>query len=630
MRWVLVLGWTLVAGWVSAEVPSDLDSPFHKTVILQVRAGQLEEFEIRRAKISENHLEMEKLDGSVVLTPLSKVLAVLPKLPAEGSPYTQGDAQKALALLQGAKNAWPDRPETSGRALAVWKELAVQASPYEEQRESLRTGAVQDWLKKIQPEEGKPQSIDLADYLKEGERLAKEGGVKSTEVQKRLEKIRSLMVMDFAKIRSKQLSTEWVELSLVVPLGLAVVLLFLGFWVVGNLSNFSAALKTGFVRTSQKGGESRTSINLKGIIYLLYAGGGSVLLYLLLHARSLPPEGELSEAAMGMAEQALYLSMNAKNRWSSQPKSSLEVETAAMVNLLQKVLPAGEFRLGQVLAYLGPKVVWRDGYILWRQTLRLAFIPMHLDFCFRPSAQYFSLETPTLESSCVGRIPLGRFLGNLIWDRFQPITTGWDQALGLQNGATWSWTRGEVFEVNAPQVLGRGDEKKEIASAGRKKAEFKESISALELVQIFEQGDGDVFINRTVNLTGTIKSVSSTRRLGNTVASEIARKTIATSGGAEAVNTMAPSGQEDFPDVFYLDLSSGGLSSKIQLKVLVKCPNVYYLDNRGDLYRSGDNQNVDAPVIPRQKTALFQGGRVEGLDRDTIEVYGAQPPIEAP
>ena len=165
---------------------------------------------------------------------------------------------------------------------------------------------------------------------------------------------------------------------------------------------------------------------------------------------------------------------------------------------------------------------------------------------------------------------------------------------------------------------------------GRKKFEFKDTITASELAQVFAQGDGDVYVDRIINLVGRLKSVSSRRRLGNTMTSEVARKAVVTSGGLEAANAVAPAGLEDLPDEFYLESGEGGLDSKIQVKVLVKSPQVYQLDGRGGLYHVGTNPNLESPLVARQKRALFKGGRVEGMERDVIEVYGAQPPEEVP
>ena len=630
MRWAMVLGWLLAAAAVRAEAPMDLDSPFHKTVILESRIGQREEFEILRAKLVGENLEMVKLDASVLLAPRQHARAMLPKLPADGARYTQKDAERALSLLRVAQKDWPDRPETSARTLAVWEQLATGASPFEREKDAQRAAAVEQWLGKIQPEEGKPRPIDLTEYVREGELLANKGGPEAEEVKKQLEKVRNLMAMDFGEIRGKALPTEWPEISPLLPVGLAGFLLILGFWVLGNLGNFSAALKSGVVRTAQKGGESRTSFNLKGIVYLVYAMAGGALIYFLLQPGASPTGQGVSESAAGVAERAFYLSMNAQKRWSTQSKSSLEVETAALIAGLQNMLPAGEFRLSQVLAYLGPQVVWGEGRIFWRQTLKLAFVPVHLDFWFHPSAESFYLEKPALDGCRIGQVPLGGFVGGLLWGRFAGITVPWDQALGLQNGVVWSWAEAERFRVEAPAVTSRRDEKKQAELAGKKKAEFKESIGAEELARVFAEGDGDVYRNRTINLTGRIKSVSSTRRLGNTLASEMTRNALAKAGGPEAVNAVAPSGQEDFPDEFFLDASQEDLDAKIQVKVLVKCPHTYSLDTRGDLYRSGTSPNLDTPVVARQKQALFQGGRVEGMERNVIEIYGAQPPEEVP
>ena len=626
----MALGWLLSAGFLQAEAPMDLASPFHKTAVVENRVGLKEDFEILRARVAGENLEMTKLDGAIVLAPRFKVVAIFPKLPSDGFAYTQKDAQAALALLEAAAPVWAHRAETSRRTLTVWKELAARPSAYEQNRDALRTDAVQRWLDLIQPEEGKPKPVDLEDYVRQGEKLAQTGGPQAEDIRRQLQKVRNLMAMDFGEIRGKQLPVEWNDLSPLVPVGIAAVLLVLGFWVLGSLGNFSAALKAGMVRSSVKGGESRTTVNLKGIIYLVYAGGGGVLLYALLQAGSFPERATVSEAGQALAERSFYLSMNVANRWSTQSKSGLEVEAPALVDALQKVLPAGEFRLSQVLAYEGPRVAWSEKKIFWRQTMRLAFVPVHLDFRFRPSDQNFSLENPMVEGCQIGRLPLGGFVGGLLWGRWHSVTTEWDKALGLQGGAVWNWAEGDLFRINTPAVTGRKDEKKQAELAGRKKALFKESISAVELAQVFAQGDGDVYQDRTINLTGSLKSVSSIRRLGNTLAGEMTRSSLVKAGGPEAVNAVAPSGREDLPDEFFLVTTSEGLESKIQIKVLVKCPHVYSLDSRGDLYRSGASPHLDAPVVARHKQALFKGGRVEGIERNVIEIYGAQPPEEVP
>lgn len=630
MNRVWLLGWWWWAGAWLVAAPIDLQSPFSKTALVEGTLGKTEEFEIRQAKLVGDSVEMVKLDESLLLAPRSKVLAILPKLPPKDLPYTQQDARQALAFLQEAQQGWPDRPETSARTLTVWKELADRPSTHEQKLDSQRAREAEQWLGQIQPEEGKPTPIDLQAYVREGERLTREGGPKAEQVRRQLEKVQNLMAMDLREVRGKELPTDWAQLGLGIPVAIAAMLLLLAGWVFLNLSNFSTALKAGNIRTSARGGESQTTLNLKGVVYLVYALLGGTLLYFLLQPLPWPTPASPSAEAEALAERALYLSMNTSSRWSSQSKSSLTLEASAAVAALQKILPQGEFRMNSVVAFSGPEAVWSEGEILWRQTVKLAFLPVRLDFRLQPAAGSFLLENPPVDGLRVGQIPLGGFLARLIWGRFQEVTSSWDRALGLQSGAVWSWEPRGQIQVQTPQVLGSKEEKKLADLAGRGKAQFKESISARELAEVFAQGDGEVFLNRTIQLTGKIKSVSSMRRLGNTFTSEMARAALTKTGGAEAVQAVAPTGQEDEPDAFLLDTVGQGLDSKIQVKVLVKSPEVYYLDGRGDLYRVGANPNVDAPVIPRQKEVLFKGGRVEGMERNVIEVYGAQPPVEAP
>ncbi|NBS14531.1 MAG: hypothetical protein EBT57_06955 [Verrucomicrobia bacterium] len=612
-----------LVGWLSmsmgfAQAPIDLDSPFPKTALLQGVLGKTEEFEIQRVRVINENLEMTKLDGAVLLAPMGKVLAVLPKLPPDGFTFTQKDAQKTIEFLQKAQKVLPDRTETSARALRIWVELASKPSAFDQAVVSQKDRAVQQWLDQIQGEEGKPKPVDLAEYVREGERLRRESSVKSPEIERQLEKIRNLMAMDFREIRGKELPTDWTELVPVLPGILSIFLMLLGIWTLMNVGNLSSAIKAGVIRTSQKGGESQTTVNLKGLIYLVYAALGFTMLFFLLRPSYLPVPQEFSEESMGPTERAIYLSMNSFSRWSSQGKASVSLPAADVFAYLQTILPRKETRANEFVSFLGPEVGWNAGVVCWRQTIKLGFLPIRLDFQLLPSAQPFLLERPVLGGCWMGQIPLGEFIGRLLWGRMEAVTSSWDRSLGLQNGATWMWTQGETIQVRVPQVTGRKDEKKLSELGGREKAKFKEAVSAQELAQVFAQGDGEVYLHRTIQLTGRLKAVSSMHRLGNTPASE------------SGATSSFPRGLEDEPDGFILETGVQGSGSLIQIKVLVKSPNVYFLDNRGDLYREGSSPNNAVPLVARQKNALFKGGRVERMERNVIEVYGAQPPEEAP
>jgi len=614
--WLLV-GW-LITNVGFAQAPIDLDSPFLKTAIVEGRLGKPEEFEIRQARVLAENLEMKKLDGSILVAPQAKVLAVLPKLPPDGFTYTQSDAQKTLEFLRKAQTVLPKRAETSAQNLKVWEEMAARPSAFDQAVDSQKDKAVQQWLDQIQPEEGKPKPIDLAEYFRQGERLSRENNQKSEEIQKRLEKVRNLMAMDLREVRGKELPTDWTELIPVLPGILSIFLLLLGIWTLMNLGNFLSSIKAGVIRTSQKGGESQTTVNLRGLIYLVYATLGATLLYFFLRPNSPPVPREISGESVGLTGRAFYLSMNSFSRWSSQGKTSVSLPAADVFTFLQTILPRKEIRANEFVSFFGPEVGWNAGVVHWRQTIKLGFLPIRLDFQLLPSAQPFLLEKPVLGGCWIGRIPLGEFIGRLLWGRMEAVTSSWDRSLGLQNGATWMWTQGETIQVLVPQVLGRKEEKKLSELGGREKAKFKEVVSAQELARVFAQGDGEVYLQRTIQLTGRLKGVSSMHRLGNTQASE--------SGASSAF----PQGLEDEPDGFILETGVQGSDSPIQIKVLVKSPDTYFLDNRGDLYREGSSPNSAVPLVARQKNALFKGGRVERMERNMIEVYGAQPPEEAP
>ena len=103
MRFILLYFW--LAPWVMAqkEPPTDLNSPFVKTAVLQNQLGQEETREVLSAEKRDNLLELKKADGTLVVVPLDKVVAIVPKLPSPDIRYTQDQASQALLLLRKAQ-----------------------------------------------------------------------------------------------------------------------------------------------------------------------------------------------------------------------------------------------------------------------------------------------------------------------------------------------------------------------------------------------------------------------------------------------------------------------------------------------------------------------------------------------
>ena len=69
MRWAMALGWLLVAGFLQAEAPMDLDSPFPKVVLLRDGKGSVQEREVLWVKQAGESLEMETIKGTRALFP---------------------------------------------------------------------------------------------------------------------------------------------------------------------------------------------------------------------------------------------------------------------------------------------------------------------------------------------------------------------------------------------------------------------------------------------------------------------------------------------------------------------------------------------------------------------------------
>ena len=137
----MALGWLLVAGFLQAEAPMDLDSPFPKVVLLRDGKGSVEEREVLWVKQAGESLEMETIKGTRALFPRTEVVAILPRLPTGQGNFKPDEVDRVVAFLEGLSAPLNERAEASRESLQKWrnlKNLAKEAQIKLQQEEKAR------------------------------------------------------------------------------------------------------------------------------------------------------------------------------------------------------------------------------------------------------------------------------------------------------------------------------------------------------------------------------------------------------------------------------------------------------------------------------------------------------------
>jgi hypothetical protein len=605
----------------------DFDSPFTKTAIIEGQYGKSEEREILSAKIVKKVFELVRPDGSLIVVEKDKVKAILPKLPSPGLAFTQDEAKNALAIIVRAKESLPSCAETSESVVAAWSKYANEKSRHEINMEQATQNEAEAWIAKYPIEKEDVIKIESEKYLKEGQELLGKEGVDKKIIQERISKIQQLMSMDLSKVQDLALIIDWDEVSIYFPMLLSLWFVILILWAFFNASNVFTSLK--LTVETLFAGNNRIAIPAKIILwisYVLIAG------YLVIQSSKTEPVpmGQASIVSTSLvhspSEKALYLSLNAKNKWSSQGSRQSEVSSRELLELVFQ-----KFKLNEseklLYRFTKPTISFLKDRILWVQPISLLKYQLQLRFEMPTGMGTFTFENMPISSCHLGSVPLGGFLGEMIFHQLEASFANFNDLLGFRSGSVWSWRGCDRIVVNTPEVS--PSQKNGANSISAKSVPiYKKVISAQELAEVFAQGFGTIYLGQYVEVWGDVVEVSSGHRLGNDIASEIVRNTLTKSAGTDTAAKVMAAGSEDLPDSFYLATGINGQTPKVKVKCVVKSPLAYFLDSRGDLYIAGQNSNTDKSLLPKGTPISFQGGRVESFERNTVEIYGCLFPTD--
>ena len=605
----------------------DLDSPFNQTAIIEGQLGKSEEREILSAKINDKVFELVRPDGSLTVIARDKVKAILPKLPSPGLAFTQQEAKDALSIISRARESLPSCAETSESVVAAWNKYANEKSRHEISKEKATQTEAEAWIAKYPIEKDDVIKIDSEKYLKEGQVLLEKEGADKKLIKERMSKIQQLMSMDLSRVQDLVLTADWDQVSIYFPMILALWFVILILWAFFNASNVFTALK--LTIESLFSGNTRIAIPAKIILWISCC---MIAVYLVVQSsRKEPVPMEFSSVMSNPlvhspSEKALYLSLNSKNKWSSQGSRQSEVSSKELLELVFHKFKPNEsettlYRFGQ------PSISLLKDRILWVQPISLLKYQLQLRFEIPIGVGNFAFENMPISSCHLGGLPLGGFLGEIIFHQLEPSFANFNDLLGIRAGSVWSWRGNDRIVVNTPEVIlsqKNGTDSLSIKSVPT----YKKVVSSQELAEVFAKGFSSVYMGQYVEVWGAVVEVSSGHRLGNNLSTEMVRNALTQSGGPDAAAKVMSAGNEDLPDSFYLSTGNDGQTPKVKVKCVVKSPTAYFLDTRGDLYTAGQNPATDASLLPKGTPISFQGGRVESFERNTVEIYGCAFPMD--
>lgn len=623
MRRILLLCLISPLAWAEKDPLIDFDSPFNKTAILLDALGKTETREVLEAQKKDNLLELRKADGTLVVIPEDKVVAVLPKLPSPGLRYTQAQAAQALIFLQKAQSKISNREEVSPAVMLTWQKLSKEESNYESEAKKAKTSMIQNWFSKVALEGDEEKNISLDEYIREGEGFLSQAGEDRPAVESRLEKARQRMAMDFSKVDKIRLSPEWGSINPLAPLGMVGVLALVAVWGVLNVSNFLTALKMTLMSLLSSERTSRVIIlNTKSLFGLFL---GPLLLYGVYQATRVEKSVPIIDApSLTLTEKrALYLSLNSHFNWSRQAAQQIEVSSGNVLRFLFAKIENTNPEAGYV-QYATPVFQFGSGGLSLCQKLKVLWLPLQLKFDLMIGDGPFSFAQVKTNQFWLGKVPLGSLIGDYVAEGLYSAFRLWNDELGIETKALWSWKDRNQFLITIPEVFVKktGD----VISEGnnKKKITVPKRASATALAEAFASGDGDAYLGKYIDVFGAIDEVSSVHRLGNNLAGETVRKIVMQNGGPEAAAKLAAKGLEDTPDSFFLTVEGSPAAAKIRVKCLVKAPEIFFLDSHGDLYKEGQNPANTDPLVRKGTAANFTGGRIESFARGVIEIYDAK------
>ena len=576
MRWAIALGWLLAAadGW--ADAPMDLRSPFLQTALIEEKTGEIVEKTVRKGQRLGEIIELEKEEGGLLVLPRKQVVAILPRLPTNGVPFLQIDAQRAIQVLQEAQTRFPRRPEVRPEVMAEWQKLGAAKNQHDE----AQSDALDQWLKGMAQLSSEARPDELEKIRQEANVYLHQFPDRAKEIEGELKLLRELDLIDLDKTDS--LSFE------IGPLAE-------GFWVGGILwallvVPLVVALKflpeaiPCFRERMPVAGAWRFLVGTMALAFLaaILWGGDK--------KQGMVPSG--SPTATLAARKAAWFCLNHQEKWANMESKKISLPASEWLGFLQERTAVGAGSDSFPYWHLArAEILKKDSSLVLFQPVEAKFITLPFRFLFDlpdPGQSWTDLQ---LIGAFLGRIPLGGFLGQLAWDVFRPSYQLLAEKCGLQQGVRWLAGSEDTFILVVPRTQ-------------KTTPKAKDSLTARELAEVFEQGFGEIYEGRLITVEGDLVEVSSIQ---------------------ETLGDGTKLDKQDPMDEFTLEGIPQGPGRRYAFRVRCqfKSSEAYFLDSKGDLYRSApqvQNPAADIPVLRRLTGVTkvrLSSGRVESKPTET-------------
>ena len=578
MRWGLYLCLGLFSAGLWAEAPMDLESPFLKTALIKENNGLTVEKAVRKGKIKGGLIELDKDEGGLLVLPVDQVLAVLPKIPLAGTTYLQSDAQRALETLTKAQKIYPERAEVSATALIEWDKLSHQVT----EADQAERKALENWFQSVSEVPPEAKTEEIRALVEQGEGFVEKFPDQEKRINQQVRGLKEISKIDLSKTANLgfpigSFGDNFVPGAILWAVLLIPVILVI-YGISGTIQGFKERLP------------------LAALLRFFVAFVAGSFLVLVFWPDSIP-QANGSRGSQSVAHRALWLTRNMIEGWADQPVQKINMPLETWEGLVIEKLQPGVEDLSTLLWHLEKPVFSKtNGQYTVLQPLVLKIVPVTLKFVFAIPDKGQSWNNAELIGFQIGHLPLGKFIGSLA---LQPIAYAYESvrsSYGLDKGVQWM-----SGEVGALVV--------EIPSAQKKRPQAKETISAKELAEVYDQGFGDIYKDRYVTVEGDLVEVQS-------------RKEIV---GGDSLK------REDPFDEFYMEGLPIDRNRRIPVRIRcqIKSEKTFFLDGKGDLFEGAPNpQNprTDIPVLRKGTSGTktrISAGRVESgeSERRLINIY---------
>ena len=624
MRQAIALGWLLAAGFLQAEAPMDLNSPFPKVALVKGKTGEVETREIKQARLVGDRVEMEKVEGGVAVFPKQDVLAILPLLPKADGPYTVEQTEGAIRLYQKATPDLLQKAGVGSTGMQDWEKLKQRLLEIKSQQEEKDrrnketkeaetranlTKEIQDWVMQASDFRASRPERELTELKQKGEALAR----KSPEQMEVI--LQALAVL--SQVQPKEKGEPLPELSKLNEIQPRLIPDDLLGWLAGGvliLSIFGLLFGLAFLSSSLT--RFKEGAMLGGIIFGIVALGLlGVLIWTWLPAEVIG-EQVSSRVDPKMEELGIYLKNKARPVYYF-PAKQFSFSAEEWRSGVLGYLPVSEESVGLFRVKLKEgKLRYTEGSWTWQQPLTALGIPLPFLLTFEgPTPELQDWENPAVSEVSLGRWPLPDSIAGLLKESASGI---FKQGLALAGlaGVSLNIDDKGMFLISVPAAGVRP--KYELAKIESKEEgaapvlnPYRKKISAEELAEEFRKGNGKEFMGKFVLLEGAVERVES--------GSEISGAPAASQQGVSGLGQGPASFGQATYDSFYLKTASK------PVRCLVKSDLVFVQDERKDVYvgPSADTVSREPFIKKGYRVKFLTEGRVEEVNKfGEIEVFG--------